>query len=48
MGDNFDEVGRKKDVELKALEVLMPHFNHVNSNVIVYASADIIRYNGQP
>jgi len=35
MGDNFDEVGKKKDVELKALKVLVPHFNHVNSNVIV-------------
>jgi hypothetical protein len=45
MGDNFDEIGRKKDVELKALEVLMPHFNHVNSNVIAYASTDLIRYN---
>jgi len=22
MGDSFDEVGRKKDVELKAIEVL--------------------------
>jgi len=26
-GDNFDEAGRKKAVELKAIEVLVPHFN---------------------
>ncbi len=34
MGDNFDEVGKKKVMELKAIEVLVPHFNHVGSNVI--------------
>jgi hypothetical protein len=36
MGDNFDEVGRKKVAELKIIEMLVPHFNHVDSNVIVY------------
>ncbi len=45
MGDNFNEVGRKKAVELKAIEVQVPHFNHVDSNVIAYASAALIRYN---
>jgi hypothetical protein len=30
MGDNFDETGIKKFVELKVIEVLMPHFNHVD------------------
>jgi hypothetical protein len=45
MGDNFDEAGRKKVVELKAIEVLVPHFNHVDSNVIAYASTALIRYN---
>jgi len=45
MGDSFDEAGRKKVVELKAVEVLVPHFNHVDSNVIAYASAALIRYN---
>ncbi len=45
MGDNFDEAGRKKAVELKAVEVLVPHFNHVDSNVIAYASAALISYN---
>jgi hypothetical protein len=34
MGDNFNEVGRKKVVELKAIKVQVPHFNHVDSNVI--------------
>jgi len=37
MGDNFDEARRKKNVELKIVEMLMPHFNHVDSNVITYA-----------
>jgi len=32
-------------VELKAIEVQVPHFNHVDSNVIAYASAALIRYN---
>ncbi len=45
MGDNFDEAGRKKVVELKAVEVLVPHFNHVDSNIIAHASAALIRYN---
>jgi hypothetical protein len=45
MGDNFNEIGRKKVVALKAVEVLMPHFNHVDSNVIAYASTTLIRYN---
>jgi hypothetical protein len=45
MGDNFDEARRKKAVELKAVEVLVPHFNHVDSNVIAYASAALIKYN---
>jgi hypothetical protein len=45
MGDNFDEARRKEDVELKAVEVLVPHFNHVDSNVIAYASAALVRYN---
>jgi hypothetical protein len=45
MGDNFNEVGRKKIVELKTVELLMPHFNHVDSNVIAYASATLITYN---
>ncbi len=37
MGDNFDEARRKKNVELKIVEMLMPHFNHVDSNIITYA-----------
>jgi hypothetical protein len=45
MGDNFNEVGRKKAMELKVVEVLVPHFNHVDSNVIAYASTTLIRYN---
>ncbi len=45
MGDSFDETGRKKALELKVVEVLVPHFNHVDSNVIAYASATLIRYN---
>jgi len=45
MGDNFDEAGRKKVVELKAIEVLVPHFNNVDSNVIAYGSTALIRYN---
>jgi hypothetical protein len=45
MGDKFDETGRKKAVELKIIEVLMPHLNHVDSNVIAYASVTLIRYN---
>jgi hypothetical protein len=45
MGDNFDEVGRNKVMELKIVEVLVPHLNHVDSNVIAYASATLIRYN---
>ncbi len=32
-------------MELKAVEVLVPHFNHVDSNVIAYASSALIRYN---
>jgi hypothetical protein len=45
MGDNFDEVGRKKIMDMKIVEVLVPHLNHVDSNVIAYASATLIRYN---
>ncbi len=45
MGDKFDEARRKKVVELKVIEVLMPHLNHVGSNVIAYASVTLIRYN---
>jgi hypothetical protein len=44
-GDNFNDARRKKIVELKAVEVLVPHFNHVDSNVIAYASPALIRYN---
>jgi len=44
MGDNSDEIGRKKAMELKAVEVLVPHFNHANSNVIAYASATFMKY----
>jgi len=45
MGYNFNEIGRKKVVALKVVEVLVPHFNHVDSNVIAYASATLIKYN---
>jgi predicted metallopeptidase len=45
MGDSFDEARRKKNVELKIVEVLVPHFNHGDSNVIAYASVIFIRYN---
>jgi hypothetical protein len=45
MGDSFDEAGRKKAVELKAVEVLVPYLNHVDSSVIAYAAAALIRYN---
>jgi hypothetical protein len=45
MGFSFNEVGRKKVVELKEIKVQVPHVNHVDSNVIVYASAALIRYN---
>jgi len=45
MGDNFDEARKKKNVELKTIEMLVPHFNHVDSNVITYASVAFIRYN---
>jgi hypothetical protein len=31
MGDNSDDTRKKKTVELKAVEVLVPHFNHVDS-----------------
>jgi len=31
MGDNLDDTRKKKTVELKAVEVLVPHFNHVDS-----------------
>jgi hypothetical protein len=34
MGDSFNEIGRKKVVELKAIKVQEPHFNHADSNVI--------------
>jgi hypothetical protein len=44
MGDNFNEVGRKKAMELKTVEVLVPHFNHVDSNVIAYASSTFTKY----
>jgi hypothetical protein len=43
--DNFDEVGRKKVAELKIIEMLVPHFNHVDSNVIVYVWITLIKYN---
>jgi hypothetical protein len=42
MGDNFNEARRKKVVELKAIEVLVPQFNHVDLNVIAYASGTTI------
>jgi trans-2-enoyl-CoA reductase len=45
MGDNFDEAKTKKTMELKVIEMLVPHFNHVDSNVISYASATLIMYN---
>ncbi len=45
VGDSFDEAGRKKAVELKAVEVLVPYLNHVDSHVIAYAAAALIRYN---
>jgi hypothetical protein len=45
MGDNFDEARRKKNVELKTVEMLVPHFNHVDSNVIAYALVFFIMYN---
>jgi hypothetical protein len=45
MGDNFDEARRKKNVELKTVKMLVPHFNHVDSNVNTYASVVFIRYN---
>jgi hypothetical protein len=45
MGDSFDEAGRKKAVELKAVEVLVPYLSHVDSHVIAYAAAALIRYN---
>ncbi len=45
MGEGFDETKRKKDVELKVVEVLVPHFNHVDSYVIAYASIALIKYN---
>ncbi len=45
MGEGFDEIKRKKDVELKVVEVLVPHFNHVDSYVIAYASVALIKYN---
>jgi len=32
-------------MELKAIEVLVSHFNDVDSNVIAYASTALIRYN---
>jgi hypothetical protein len=44
MGDNFDEIGRKKAMELKPVEVLVPHFNHAGSNVIAYASTTFMKY----
>jgi len=45
MGDNFDEAKRKKNVGLKTVKMLVPHFNHVDSNVITYASVAFIMYN---
>jgi hypothetical protein len=45
MGFSFNEVGRNKVVELKAIKVQVPHVNHVDSNVIVYALATLIRCN---
>jgi hypothetical protein len=45
MGEGFDETKIKKYVELKVVEVLVPHFNHVDSYVIAYASIALIKYN---
>jgi hypothetical protein len=45
MGDNFNETITNKTMELKAIEMLVPHFNHVDSNVISYVSIALIRYN---
>jgi hypothetical protein len=44
MGDSFDEAGKKKATDLKAVEMLLWHINHVDSNVIIYASTTLIRY----
>ncbi len=44
-GTNSMKLEERKVVELKVIELLMPHFNHVDSNVIIYASIALIRYN---
>jgi hypothetical protein len=35
MGEGFDEIKRKKDVELKVVEVLVPHFNHMLTHMLL-------------
>jgi hypothetical protein len=45
MGDNFDESRKNKVVGLKVVGMLVPHFNHVDSNVIAHALVALIKYN---